>query len=1163
MALDWISNLFQSEQTRGLSGDAAGSVALDDSNPYYNYRLRRHKAEGDLVATPELLWYTSASVKRRGGLGVHIASEKGEGVATYTDVLLILSQEDYARATEDMDDPWLARAVRSMLGEFEEFCTREGFRRRYAHRQLGFKILADGSPEMGGQALGLGAGDFVTGLLPNLYSGPVKGSYPVIGVHVNLPGAWDGYKEIGRLYNDQILFTLGSHWLDNFPHAGLREAALYRLQQYPDGSFVHIINPDLQDRYQVTSTDQGGASVLTIATRDGQPLAYMVLAVIDPPEDAAKPGIAMPAMGGAGGRDSIPPPMLIDDQVQPVPAQGAQGKLGGKTIIPDAPSERIFTLQERGALLQRVHFGNFMEGYDVFLGTRGELGTVVEDKAATFQVRRKRVSLLPHIDGIQVGGYPVAAGVEVPIEGDLTIQVGGQRLEYRDLRSLTVDGWPYVGEIRRPASSNYMAWGGEYRVGRSRDCRVVLPDEPRNENIHWKPSVGDGATIRSRSGEIPKSRFYTDSIMVASEHCGVDLRGDEPGVVCHARACYVYVRRGPEIVVLYPTQDPEGRPTETTLLPGDEILAGNCLFQVGYTPREQAVAPAPAPKIELSSGSLADAVSSPDFDRLDAPSDPGDGPQPLADAPPPPPSKRKKGADRPAPDDAPAARGLGQDGVAPTPPEMPRVGVDSILGAAPIFDDEVLPPPTNPRRGDTPPPAPNLDVADAPPPPPGRRPAAPPPPPPSAQDKTVQLYDDDEFEGMGLPVAVPPPVVTPVESERTPPPPMDRVDMMDPAADDETADAPPPPPRGKPNASLLYFDDEDATEPPPPPPSVRRSPEPPPMRAEPPPPPAGPPPPTSMAGPPPPPAAPMAAAPPPPAPEPLDDIPAEPTLEIDTPPPASTPPLAVAPPPPPPPSAEAETVEVSFPSPAAKADKPQTAPPEAGQLGEIVAVDDAEAQFELGRRMQLVHVGWTINGQVTCGNHSAADLVVPENRVVEGQIFTPMDYFELKVRGRRGTLQVRSPRELLIDGDDPSKDVYDEPEKVTIDVIRRDDAGEEDFAVRLQLVEDKALPDPRARLLEIDCGDPLAAALFTRGLPTRQPRTLDLAGIEVTLLYDGEGVVVSDYLASYRDGDGFKPFFIQHGGERFQTAPEDGSDIRLVPSDRLVVGNAVYVLREG
>ena len=71
MAFEWVAGLFQADnqQTRGLSGDSASSVALDDANPYYNYRLRRHKAEGDLVADPGLLWYTSPYVKRRSGLG--------------------------------------------------------------------------------------------------------------------------------------------------------------------------------------------------------------------------------------------------------------------------------------------------------------------------------------------------------------------------------------------------------------------------------------------------------------------------------------------------------------------------------------------------------------------------------------------------------------------------------------------------------------------------------------------------------------------------------------------------------------------------------------------------------------------------------------------------------------------------------------------------------------------------------------------------------------------------------------------------------------------------------------------------------------------------------------------------------------------------------------
>jgi hypothetical protein len=299
MAFEWLGGLFQSDnqQTRGLSGDQAHSVALDDSNPYYNFRLRRHKAEGDLIADPGLLWYTSPYVKRRSGLGTHVGAEVGDMTANYTDILLILSKEDFARATPD----WQQAATRTLQQEFDNFCRRENFNRVHAHRPLGVRIIEDSSATMNGQSLLLARGEFMTGLLPNLYTGPVRGSYPVIGVHLNLPGVWEGYQEVGRLHNDQILFTLGNHWLDNFSHPSLQQAALYRLRQYPDGSFVHIVNPDLQDQYQVTSTNQGGASVLTLATRSGKPLAYMVLAVIDPPTTKSSPALqGVSAQGGSG-----------------------------------------------------------------------------------------------------------------------------------------------------------------------------------------------------------------------------------------------------------------------------------------------------------------------------------------------------------------------------------------------------------------------------------------------------------------------------------------------------------------------------------------------------------------------------------------------------------------------------------------------------------------------------------------------------------------------------------------------------------------------------------------------------------------------------------------------------------------------------------------------
>jgi hypothetical protein len=1164
MAFDWIAGLFQSEQTRGLSGDSASAVALDDSNPYYNYRLRRHKAEGDIVADPALLWYTSPYVKRRTGLGTHIAAEQGEGVANFTDVLLVLSVDDYARAAQEGASPeeWMQKARRALSQEFENFCRREQFSRLYSHRQLGFRIVADGSEALGGQSLDLGAGEFVTGLLPNLYTGPVRGSFPVIGVHLNLPGVWEGYREVGRLHNDQILFTIGNHWLDNFHHPSLAEAALYRLQQYPDGSFVHIVNPDLQDRYQVTSIQQSGTNVLTLATREGHPLAYMVLAVIDPPADApsspgeptsneqiaqqpsassagagesggarpkrpsspqaVKPGIAMPVAPSKPDADpGVAPPMLIDDALQPIRTDS--GHRGSKTIIPDAPSERIFTLQERGALLQKVHFSAFMEGYDVYMGARGELGTVVDSPAATFQVRKRQVSLKAHQD-LLVGGRKVGAGSEVMIEGDTTIEVGSERLDYRDLRGLRVDGWPYVAEIRRPASSSYMIWGDRYKIGRSRECRVVLPDEPRNDNIHWKASVGAGATIRARTGEIPKSRFYTDSIMVASEHATIDVKGDTPDVICNARHCYIYVRRRNEVMPLYPATS--GRtPQQMPLEPGDELLIGNCLFHVGFSPggTDQPIAPsAPAPEVQLTPDNLLDAISEPDFrdlekatgtDEADDASDPGPADEPPPEQPmgiemlePIEPSQpldivsmeSVTGAaiQRSADDDARKQTPLGETGPVSLPP-IDDEGDDPtspgmVIPRELLEDDEL-----ESDASDNDQPLPGEDNAPT-------LPAGEPPVDPSKD--AVAGWDEDDWEEATGPAQLPEgeedsaPIDVPTPFPDVQPPKLD--DALDDRSEDPSEtwnpDAPPEDDGGD-----LEEDETVVTQ--------RPADSDPPEQAE-------------------------AEADPD-----ADSIEDAATVVLD--------------------SRPADPTEEAA-KPAAGDDPEDDVEPVADVAPSgVVYTDDSEAQFELGRPLHIVQSGWTVKGEVVAGNHQGCDLVIPENRIVEGQTFEPAEYFKLKIRGRKGKLEVVKPSELLINEDDPRQDVYDDPSALTIDVIRRDDQGEEDFVVRLVVGMDRSLPDPRARFVALDYEDPLAAALVTRGLGVGQPRTLEMGGVVMTLTWDDGTITITDYLDSYQTDDGFQPFFVQQGGKRFVTAPEDGSDIVLAPGDRIVVGNAVYLLR--
>lgn len=976
----WINRLFQGgEQTRGLSGAEASSVALDDSNSFYNFRLRRHYSDDDMIRIPLRLWFTSDDSVARTGLGPHVSDAMSEG-QRFSDVMIVLSQDDWNRGVETGED-WVAKIQEEIRSAYADLRARSGL--APSSRPLGVWVVAEGSEELGGTDFGLVGGEFITGIVPNLYREPGSGSRPLLALHANLPGVWTGYREVGRLYDDQILLTLGNHWLDNIQHPSLDEAAIYRLQRHGDGSFFHIINPDLQDRYQMTSTDQDGTSVITLATRDGRPLAYLILAVLDD----APPAPEYEDYVGDEPPPLIAPPMMLDEE--PVNVDAARPR-GSKTIIPDAQRERIFTLQERGALLQKVHFSAFMLGYDVFVGQRGELGTAVVDPAATFQVRKRTVSVLANVDGIVVDGEPLPSGESRLIETNATIEVGGQQLEYVDLRTVKVDGWPYVGEIRRPASSTYMLWGRDYTVGRSRECRVVLPDEPQNDNIVWKPKVGDGATIRSKTGEIPKARFYTDSIMVASEHSAIELLDDQPQLACRARHCYAFIRRQGEVMSLYPST--LGKlPVRMSLEPGDEVLVGNCLFHASFTPVGHAVAPTPGPAPILSSDSLVDLVPEPVLGDLDA-ADTGLDVDSLIDM-----------------DDA---------AIEPLEPDEEEEPMSASFDNLPSELDELEPPPIPKFDEDA-----EEDINEFP--------------------DTFQVFTDRPPQSM------------------------------------EPEDAPTV------QTTAIRLPDEEPPEP----------------------------------------VVPDVVQP--------DDVPtvqesAEPSVHLTL---DNTP---------------GTESGVFFGL-------------EADQLaGEVAVVDDQAAMFELGRPARFVMSGWTVSGSVVCGNFEGCDLVLPESRVSPEQSFEPRSYFQLKVRGRKGRLDPVDVTELRIDGDLPLVEGYDKVEELAIEVIRRDDSGEEDFVVPMTIVADRKLPDPRAKLVKIDLEEPLVEALFSVGVALRSAHRVTLNGISATAEFDGKAVTLTDYLQSYKIPGGFRPFFVQQDGKRFRTAPEDGSPIVLNSGDRVVLGAAVY-----
>ncbi|MEL6345974.1 MAG: hypothetical protein AAFV53_22880 [Myxococcota bacterium] len=1129
---DFLGRLFSTGGSRGLSGDVDLVLPAVPELAFYNEGLFRHHTDGDLALEPGQLWAPSGRYGRKGGLNNHLMSDYAEGVIDFTDVIVIINQSDWSRAVPDASSGWPDEAARTLSAQFAALCEEQNIHLLFPQRPVQFHIIQDGGPRMEGESLGLGPGEFVTGLLSNQYGRPTGHSRALIAVHLNLPGTWEGYYEVGRLYNDQALFTLGNHWLDNFNHPALPRPALYRLQQQADGSFIHVIDPDVAEQYEITSQNAGeGPSVLTIQDLNGEPVAHLVLEVVTDfntlsgegtieaqrktrPPASASPAIAAPQEEVTAVSDAARINSTINSDVS-----------SSKTVVPAEVSERILTLREQGALLQKVHFSRFMLGYDVYVGASGEVGTSIEEPLITLQVRRKQVMLVAHRSDLRLNGAPLAMDSAVLLEGDAELSLGGgQTLTYRDLRGGAVDGWPYVGEIVRNSSNSiHLLFGKQHQLGRARSCRVSLPDKPHNDNIIWRPEVGEGATIRARSGEIPKSQFYTDSIMVASMHAEIDL-GKEPMLISRARHCFTFVRRGEDVFSLFPTKSRGGGQTNLDLQPGDQILIGNSVFGVDYPPASQPrmIDPTPVSPDELAAA-------------IDEPGEVAPGFVTETDLPP--------------------AAGLGERGNEPPPVRLGSKDTeDSIVGidlpqlqpkqkapAAPMLldsiDESMFEDSEETTRLDVPP---ISEVPSSPPPvPPGDEGPPPIPPPMDLGPPPIPDAPDAPDVNAGPPLvpdanAGPPPV----PDANAGPPPVPAPPMLN--------DEPPPVPSV--GADWVEVD----AGPPPVPPAIDAEPYvlpslPPAMEDEPPPLPSGTP--DSVFDP-------MSMG--------IDDSGPIDLFEADEP-TEEVPMVAqedmvtisdedevdLAPPiPEPAPQPQPMVPEPSYPTPVPE--------PYFDSPGEVVIVEESDWQVELARPSRLVLVGWAVSGEVVVGNHRSADVIIPENRGEPDQTFSPEAYFTVFVRGRRLRISVHPSMDAVLMAGGQTVGETKDPDAL-MEITRRDPDGEPDFVVPMTIRAERMLMDPRARLLEVDVSDPMVAAMFTLGLPLRADRRLHIGKMEFTAHFNGEQLQVSDYLETYRVSEAeYLPFFIKHGDASFRTAPEDGASVELSPGDHVMIGAAVY-----
>jgi len=572
----WFARMLPSGATRGLSGDPSALLAVDPRETWYNNRLQCHRAKDDFVENPEKIWECSSEGRGSCGLLTHFASLDADERLGFTHILVIVSQEDVDDADEIYGDHWRGDAEAHLLREIRSYLERTTIRPALAQQLPRVFVVPDGDKDLlSGHRLGLIKGEFVTAMVPNVHQATTDSDSELV-VFMSLPDAPGDFREVGRLYSDQLLFTLGNHWLDNHQCQEIPGAALYQVHRDPKGGYLQVINPDGAEQSRIEhGTAHDSADVISIHHKEKGVIARVVLAVADKTIPTPQTRVDTAAsLADESLAQLAPVPLAAQNSgAKPSASPTIHGHL---TIVPDVMEESYVTLQETGALLQRVHFKNFMTGYNVYLSPSGHLGTIPGPSIATLKVRKNQVYLQVQSEGVLVDDQPTAIGARLKLTGTVRIEAANRRLEYRDLTDVQSSGWPYLAEIRRQGSSVHLNLGSINRIGRGRSCQVRLPDEHHNENIVWRDS--DTTSVRARSGNVDRSRFHTDSIMVASEHAELDLH-DEPKLRSLARHCFTYLRRKDQILALHPTERDPG-PRETIIRDGDEILVGNCVFLV-------------------------------------------------------------------------------------------------------------------------------------------------------------------------------------------------------------------------------------------------------------------------------------------------------------------------------------------------------------------------------------------------------------------------------------------------------------------------------------------------------------------------------------------------------------------------------------------------------
>lgn len=540
----------------------------------YNDRFLKHRADGDFVRNPEYLWSPGPYWAARGGFDAHFRRLADQlAGAVYSDALLVLHPEDHARTRASLLRSWESAAAAELADCWRRLLESEGWTRAVPGRDLHLRVLPDGDPALG-STLGLEPGEFATALMPNLHLGPGPEAVPLVEVFAADPSG--RFSSIGTLWSDQLAFSVGAHALDNGRRAELGDSCVYTVHRIPgEDGLHHRLGAGREDRFVLrTGTAQGGETVQVVdVRRDKVVLEVMLVAArhlaAELPRVGERPDaprVALPAFA---------PPPVTGFEGTILPGDLDLGTLGAFSIVPESLPDRVFTLVERGYLLQRVHFKDAMRGYRIEIDRDGRIGPKVGAPVATVRVRDGRVEVEAVERDVSVDGRPLRPGESAPLD-DLrhSLSWRGGSVEYGSMRRSGDRKWPYLGCLTAPRRTTPLPLGETCTIGRDgRSCDVPLPDRAVGDNIDWR----DGATtgpIEVQGGEVDRRTFRTDAICVPTRAAALTLTAGAPSVENLSGTCSLHVLRPDgEMARL-------GKGASAVLTPGDELCIGNLLFSL-------------------------------------------------------------------------------------------------------------------------------------------------------------------------------------------------------------------------------------------------------------------------------------------------------------------------------------------------------------------------------------------------------------------------------------------------------------------------------------------------------------------------------------------------------------------------------------------------------